>query len=749
MEIQIHRDTYGIPHIEAESENDAWYAMGFASAQDRLWQMEWYRRRGTGRWSEVVGADGFEADYLFKRFRLDDASVADAAALTGETSEMFQSYSDGVNAYVATNGLPKEYELTDTIWEPWENWQSILVFKVRHVIMGKQLTKIARLNLLHRVGAQTMAEFDGDPPGGTVIIPPAGITEQTIRLGQAELEKALDNLGTLAIEDGGSNSWAMHGSRTSTGKPIICNDSHRPLDVPNVYWQCHVTCPEFNVAGAAFPGVPAFPHFGFNGEVAWNITHGSADYTDVWVEEFRDNSGNLEYKDDDVWRLADVRQDAIRVKNQADVQVEVITTKRGTVIHGDPRKGAGISMRYTATDRVNSQWESLRPMLKASDVHELNQTQDIWEEPVNNLVSADTSDNISYLYRGRIPIRSDVSGRVYPGFGSQGKGDWIGDVARDELPQATNPSEGFIATSNQSPWDKSEPFLSHEFSIPSRAERLAELLAGDEVWEPADVIRLQSDVTSVPARRWATQCALLGEQSGDSEKARKLLMDWDGELSSHGPHGLLYTCLREALIEQIYSPILGKETWDWLQEPSNASARGIVSRWFYGLGHTMADLTTEKTSDDRDFAQIFAKALEIAWQTATRIGGTDHTKWRWGDHHRTNAEHTLASIVGDGLNPPDAAMGGDGDTVQVSSIGAMGDSGPHYPVGALSVYRQVIDFSDPSDGWWIIPGGSSGEAETTHYSDQLGLWETHQLVPMLFQPATARDAAISTQILNR
>jgi len=750
MNTQVHRDNYGIPHIEADSELDAWYAMGYTSAQDRLWQMEWYRRRGTGRWSEIVGADGLEADRLFRRFGLDEASVVDESALTTETRAMFQRYSDGVNAFVRENGLASEYDVTGTSWEKWENWHSILVFKVRHVIMGKQLTKIARLNLLHQVGAETMSMLDGEPPGGAVILPPAGVTEQAVKLGQPELERALQNLGTLAIEDGGSNSWAVHGSRTSTGKPVICNDSHRPLDVPNVYWQCHVICPEFNVAGAAFPGVPAFPHFGYNGEVAWNITHGSADYTDVWVEEFRDNAGTLEYKELGQWHTAETVNVTIGVKGHTDVPMEIVSTRRGTVMHGDPREGAGISMRYTATDRVNSQWESLRPMLMAKTVTELNGTQDIWEEPVNNLVSADIEGNISYLYRGRIPVRADVSGRIYPGFGADGVGDWIGDVPSNELPQSINPPEGFVATSNQSPWAKPEPFLSHEFSIPSRAERLAELLGGDQVWEPVDVVSLQGDVTSVPARRWAEYVTALPPTQGKAEQARQLLSGWDGQLGLSSPEGLLYTCLRDALMEQIYRPILGDEAWDWIHLPVNASAKGIVSRWFYGIGQTVGDINKSQTPDGRAMADILVSSLEIAWTTAVGVGGPDSTLWKWGDFHRTDARHTLTPLVGERLNPPDAGMGGDGDTVQVSSVGS-NDAGvePVFPVTALSVYRQVVDFSDPSEGWWIIPGGASGNNESSHYSDQLRLWETHQLIPMLFQPSSARDAAVSTETIQQ
>ncbi len=750
-QIQIHRDKYGIPHIEASSESDIWFGMGYASAADRLWQMEWYRRRGTGRWSEVVGSEGLEADKLFRQFGLDVAAQVDTTDLSDETQLMFQRYADGVNAFAKEGQLPPEYELAGINWEPWEMWHSILVFKVRHVIMGKQLSKIARLDLLNRLGAEQMALLDGEPAGRTIILPPGGVGETVISLGREEFQSALENLGTLAIEEGGSNSWAVHGSRTESGRPIVCNDSHRPLDVPNVYWQCHVICPEFNVAGAAFPGVPAYPHFGFNGSVVWNITHGSADYTDLWVEEFRESNGILEYKSEENWIPAEIRTVAIDIKDASPYEFELVRTARGSVMHGQPRQGAAIVMRYTATDQINKQWECLRPMLWARDVHELNRSQELWEEPVNNLVSGDTSDNISYLFRGRIPIRSDVSGRILPSLGSANGGIWVGDVPRDALPQATNPSEGFIATSNQNPWTKDEPFLSHEFSPASRAERLSEALSVGDQWRSDEVIALQADTVSVPARRWANRAANLSDLVGNSERARVMLSGWDGDLSINEPHGLLYSCFREAMIEAIYRPLLGDATWEWVNASPNATAKGIVSRWFYGLGITIADMPSPTTADGRDINSLMADVLAIAWSKAEEIGGEDLAGWRWGLHHQTAAKHTLSTSERSnlGLNPPAAEMGGDGDTVQVSSISAEIEGEISFPVGALSVYRQVVDFSNPEDGLWIIPGGASGIPGSPHYSDQLDLWANHQLIPMNHATAAARSAAVSTQTIDR
>jgi len=390
-------------------------------------------------------------------------------------------------------------------------------------------------------------------------------------------------------------------------------------------------------------------------------------------------------------------------------------------------------------------------MLWAGNVHELNSSQELWEEPVNNLVSGDTSDNISYLFRGRIPIRSDASGRILPALGSRDGGDWVGDVPRDELPQATNPSEGFIATSNQNPWAQQEPFLSHEFAPASRAERVSEALSVGNQWKSDDVIALQADTISIPARRWAQRAGSLPGLTGAAELAREMLADWDGDLLVNQPHGLLYTCFKESMIEAIYHPLLGDSTWSWINSPANATSKGIIARWFYGLGLTITDDSNPKTPDGRDINLLMAEALTVAWSEAQRLGGDDIQNWRWGIHHQTTARHTLSSLgLSDlPLDPPATEMGGDGDTVQVSSISTDQDANVSFPVGALSVYRQVVDFSMPKDGLWIIPGGASGIPGSPHYSDQLDLWADHKLIPMHHEIDAARAAAVATDVISR
>jgi penicillin amidase len=755
--VTIRRDALGIPYIEAGNEHDAWFAMGYACAQDRLWQLEWYRRRGTGTWAAVAGEAGVASDLLFRRFLLDEASQADVAAMSPETLAMFEAYAAGVNAFIHSDQpRPIEFELAGSEPEDWEPWHSILVFKVRHAIMGKRLTKLARTELLRRVGPERYALLEAlEPAGQTLILPPGDGASAAIQQGAEELLAAARSLGTLGSDDGGSNSWAVHGSRTTTGKPVLVNDSHRPLDVPNVYWQVGVSCPEFRMAGGAFPGFPAFPHFGNNGSVAFNITHGQADYQDLYLERF-DPADPARYRTEHGWEHARVKLDRVHVAGGDAVTSEVWVTRHGPVVAGDPRSGSAIAMRYTATDEPCRQWECLRPMLTATTVAELHETQRGWVEPVNNMVSADSRGNIGFLYRGRVPVRSTTAARQFVVPGWTGEHRWISNVPFEDLPQAINPPEGFIGTANQRPTDGDEPYLAYEFTPAGRAARVIESLEGRRKLSPGEITDLQGDVTSVRARGWMRYLASRPPMSGDAERARALLAAGDGALLPESANPLLYGCFIRQFARHWIEPIVGHDTWRWITSEGNAGAEGLVRRWMYHLGTALEgpELDTMRASvDGRPLSAVLQRivpaALADAWRDAARLASSDDpAEWRWADHHYVVAEHTLAATfpaLASEFDPPTIRIGGDGDTIQAAATNiAEPASGPAFKVGGLSVYRQVVDFADPEHATWITPSGTSGLPGTAHYTDQSEAWRTHQRAPMHLRPGEAAKAAKHT-----
>ena len=736
--LTIRRDGYGVAHIEAATEHDAWFGQGFAAASDRLWQMEYDRRRAMGRWSEAAGIAGLAADRLARKLDLCAAAKADFAVMNAEVRAMFKAYAQGVNAFLTSGReLPQEYALTGIEPEPWEPWHSLALFKIRHVLMGLWQWKMACGGLLARVGPETWKTLQFLPAvGSTMVLPPGGKIAQLFTDANAEIAAAAEHLGFLAEAEPGSNSWVVHGSRTASGKPVLCNDSHRALDVPNAYWQVHVSCPEFNVAGATFAGFPGFPHFGFNGSVGWNITHTQGDYQDLYIERFDEDAAN--YETEHGWSPAERRNETIRVRGGDDVAIETWKTRHGPVVHGDPRSGLAITLQYTANIGGKPAFDGLRATLAAKDVDQLFEAQRTWVDPVNNVVAADTAGNIGYLVRGELPIRASKAGRRVPVPGWTGEHEWLGSVPFEQLPRSVNPPEGFYATANQRVIAADEPYISAYFASPGRADRLTELLGGREQLTPGFIAGMQNDTVSKPARTWAEFLRGAGPFEGDAERARAMLAAWDGDMLPERGEPLLYAYFRRAVMRELFAPVVGDDAWAYLTSDANP-----------GLGRIAAGLQAEVVAHlgdgaapplGRAWPEVLAPALAKAWAQATEKAGAESAAWRWADHHKLASRHPLsAGFPGANLDPPRIAIGGDADTIKCAGFGISGRN--DFVITGTSVYRQVVDFADPDNASYVIPGGVSGDSRSAHFADQLGLWAECGRIPMHRLPEQAKAAA--------
>lgn len=744
--LTIRRDAFGIAHIDAATEHDAWFGQGFAAAQDRLWQMEYDRRRAVGRWSEAAGPAGLPSDRMAKRLGIEGAARHDLQMMAADVLAMFEAYAAGVNAYLESGpALPPEYALTGIAPEPWEPWHSAAVFKIRHVLMGLWQWKMACAGLLARVGPDAWRQLQFLPPeSSAVILPPGGAISQLFTDANEEITVCAEHLGFVSEISAGSNSWVVSGSRTTTGKPVLCNDSHRALDVPNAYWQVHVSCPAFNVAGATFAGFPGFPHFGFNGSVGWNITHTQGDYQDLYIEKFRGAEGG-EYLTEQGWRGAERSSHTIHVRGAAPETMETWATRHGPVVHGDPRSGVAISLRYTALTGHNRPFDALRKMLSAGTVPELFDSQRSWVDPVNNLVAADTGGNIGFMVRGELPIRASSAGRRLPVPGWTGEHEWVGPVPFEQMPRTINPPEGFVSTANQRVIPGDEPYISAYFASPARADRLVELLGNGDTLTPEQVAGFQDDQVSRPARKWGRFLATQGPFTGDAERARWMLASFDGDLQPDRPEPLLYAYFRRALMRELFSPMVGEAAWDWLSTDPNP-----------GLGRIAGGLIAEYVAhlDDgveppagRSWAEVLAPALERGWAQAVALGGDNPAQWRWGDRHTTASKHPLSAVFPDaGLDPPRIAIGGDADTLKNATYGLSGKN--DFVLTSVSVYRQVIDFDRPDDASYIVPGGASGDPGSAHFADQLESWARCERLPMHRLAEQARAAAKAEVILN-
>lgn len=721
----ITRDAHGIPTVTADSEDEAWFQLGRACAEDRLWQLEYDRRRASGRWAEVVGVAALPADRLARRLRLADASARDVAVMDAATLRTFECYAAGVNAHVAEHGLPEEYEHGGIGWQDWTPADSVLAFKVRHVLMGVWQYKIARAVLRATAGAEAAARLDPRPlPGMRVTLPPLGrIPDDDPRArlldeARADVEAAAEHLGFLAESEGGSNAWVVAGSRTANGKPLLANDSHRALDAPNAYWQARVRCPGFTVSGATFPGLPGFPHFAHNGRVGWAITNAAGDAQDLFVEHLDGERVRTAHG----WEPADVREERIVVRGGEDRVEECWLTPHGPVVHGDPRTGTALSLRWTATAQPCAQFGILRRMLDAGSVRELLDSQDGWVDPLNNLVAADADGShghIGYLLRGRLPRRASLAATRVPVPGWRDEHDWSGFVPFADMPRSEDPDEGLFVTANNTVTAAERPFVSHSLNDCYRVERIHELAAETGPLTADDMRRWQGDTVSVAARRWSELLGSRGPYDGDAERARRLLADGAGDLGPHGVVGLVHACFRREVAWRVLDRELGADTRTWLLRCGLPGAPVLLRRWFASLTWDRdGERPAQRLPDD-----LLADALSHAWHRA------DETGWRpWGEVHRTAARHPLHPVVGAAFDPPSVGIGGDNETIQNGAYGW--EPGTAFDITNLSVYRQVLDLADLDSAGWIVPGGASGRPGSAHYADQLDGWRRHALVTM-------------------
>lgn len=760
-DVQILRDPYGIAHIRARSSSDAFFAMGFACAEDRLFQMDHDRRRATGRVAEIAGRSAVEADVLARRLGLATAAKNDVAAMSPSTLEAFEAYAAGVNRAIETLPPPLESSLFNFEIEPWLSWHSVAAFKVRHVLMGPWQHKLAMATMLHRSGRGVFDDLRIDALAGSpVTVPSGGRLGRLLTDATEEIAMVASRLGFLSEAEPGSNAWAVGGRRTAHGGAVLCNDSHRALDTPNVYWQCHLSCPDFDVVGATFAGVPAFPHFGHNQAVAWAITHVGADTQDLYIEAF-DPGVPGRYATAAGWALARRRVERIEVKAEAPVETVVWTTSHGPVVHGDPLRGDALALRDTASDRPCRGFECLLPMLTASGVEEMLEAQRDWVDPVNNFVAADRAGNIGYQTRGELPERSSDRFRGLPIPGWTDACEWRGRVPFSSMPREVNPASGYIMTANNAVTSAEAPYISYTFADPFRAERLRSLLEETPVHTAESLAAMQGDVESWAARGWARLLSDLGPVAGeetDQEQARTMLASWDGSLHGESPEAIVYGCFRRALAEALYSPLLGEATWRWMASEAAPTCAVTIRRWLArdtwrmlggplppgeaagdGTAEVAADGTTEvagTTEAPGSAARtdavlaVLPKALGDAFAAARALAGPRVDMWRWGDLHRVESHHPLSHLHQDAgpLEPLPVRIGGDSDTIQAASYGWRLEE--PFAVTTLSVYRQVVDLAEPTAATYVIPGGVSGNPHSPHFADQLPLWADHQRVAM-------------------
>ena len=725
--VKIFRDKYGIPRIKAESELDAFFAQGFATAQDRLWHMDYDRRRGSGRWAEAVGQQGVVQDTLMRKFRLEASAKADYQVMDAHTKAVFDAYAAGVNAFIESGGaLPVEYRITGLEPEPWRPWDGLIAYKVRHIFMGVFESKVWRARLVREMGAEAAGKlFPGVEPGYLMILPPGSTSPGPLDEGLKELAEGAAGLNYLNEMDSGSNSWVLSGAETATGKPILAGDSHRALDTPNSYYQNQVACPEFDVVGLSFPGVPGFPHFGHNSRVSWSVTHTAADYQDLYIERFQD--GKYLFKDQ--WLDTETFQEIIKVRDGADVQTAVTVTQHGPVISGGPDEGSGLAFKYTATEKPSTWPKILWEMLRAEGSQELVEHMRDWVDPCNNLLFADIHGDMGYLCRGRIPIRSRVNGWL-PVPGWTGEHEWEGDIPFDELPVSINPPEGYIATANNRPVGDDYPhYFAIDFTPEFRVKRVTHGLKSLDHPAAGDMAQVHAQSVSIPALAYQGVLKDVKPLDKASQAAKALLLDWNGEMDAGLAQPTIYSAMRDALLQEVFETNLTEglahDAWHPADRGLGSFSNRLKARLVAMIGQDDRSLLPEGDT----WPTAVARALSKGVAALSERLGDDLSKWQWEQVHQARPKHNLSAAfpeLAELLDPPAIPTSGDGDT---PLQGGYSSAAPA-TVTSLSVARYSYNPSDWEDSLWVVPLGSSGHPGSPHYADQSETWRQVKMIPM-------------------
>ncbi len=735
---EVWRDAWGIPHIRAANPDQAFSALGFVHAQDRLFQMESLLRRGTGRHAEWVGKAAIKADTLARQLDTLGASQRDFAALGAPAKAMLTAYARGVNAFIATGSRPVEYGLLKAEPGAWEPWHSIAVMRQIGFLMGSVWWKLWRAAALPIVGAEALTRLRFEDGGDELLCLPPGLSTGPYQALMADLQPGVAALLETAAPDvsgGGSNNWALAPNHTETGRPLLAGDPHRVLEMPNMYAQVHLACDRFDVVGMTVPGVPGFPHFAHNGSVAWSVTHAFMDIHDLYVERFDADAQASLYQGQ--WEPVRRRTESITVRGEASVQVEVVETRHGPVIAGDPRQGSALALRSVQFAPLDRSFDCLLPMLEAKTVAELYESTREWGLIDHNLVAADTQGNIGHRVRAKVPRRPRSNGWL-PVPGWTGEHEWDGMVAWERMPASINPAGGRLVTANNRVQTEGEDYLCTDAMPPHRARRIWQRLAELQRASVADMGAVHRDLETIPGQELRDRLRGLPVTDAAAAALQQLILGWDGRMTADSTGATAYNALRLVLTRLVAerSGLRAVSQNPHAQVPPGTQADNQLWWALPGL----------LRSDDRvllrgaSWDELLLRAL------ATCAAQPETWNQAWGLAHRPRLGHALSALFpeqSDRLDRWSAPIGGDNDTVMATGCAAT--------IGSRAIYgslaRYVFDVGAWDNCRWVVFHGVSGEPDSPWYMNQNEAWAAGETVPMLYDWTRIKAEALSHQAI--
>jgi penicillin amidase len=737
-QVEILIDPWGIPHIYAEHDEDAFFAQGFNAARDRLWQLDLWRRQGLGLLSEVLGAGYLARDRAARLFLYRGPMEQEWAAYGCDLKAVLEPFADGINAYIGLTEdqpelLPAEF---GTLGYRPARWQPQDVLRIRaHGRYRNAASEVQRALIVHALGPEA--------DSGRIRLEPD--TELTVAAG---LDLSLITPGLLHDYElatspvdfapafpppsaGGSNNWVISGARTASGRPILASDPHRTLSVPSLRYLVHLSGPGFDVIGGGEPVIPGIS-LGHNGRAAFGLTIFPVDQEDLYF--YRTDQGtSYRYRGD--WEPVEVVSEVIAVRGAAPVSVELKFTRHGPVIHEDAGRRTAFAVRAAWLETGMAPYLASIALMSARDWPSFQAAAEHWRSPGENLIYADTGDNIGWQPAALVPVRPNWNGLLpVPG---DGRYEWAGFVTAPDLPAELNPARGWIATANQRNVESRQVGgvqVGFEWEPPFRFQRICEVLGSARAATVADSEQLQNDYVSLPAR---PLCALLGELTcadGRAAGAVSLLASWDQVLDASSAGAALFEVwLRSHLRPALLTNALASDA------PPDRVARvlGLLANPANRTGDARIDLALierarRTPAGTAQVAVILEQTLAGAMRHLEELLGPDPAAWTWGALHTADLVHPLARagrltgadpLVRLGPQP----KGGSGDTVGAAPYGAAS-----FTQNSGASLRLVIDVGAWDNSVAMNSPGQSGDLASPHYADLYQAWARGENVPLLY-----------------
>jgi penicillin amidase len=755
--VRIRRDGWHVPHVTAETDADAFYGLGFCQGQDRTFQIELARRAAAGTLAELVGEQGVAVDRLTRRLGLRRRAAAQLDELRPDLRRRVVAFAAGVSdgATVGLPAVPHEYALLRTAPGVHEPVDVLATMKLHAFLLaGNWQEELLRLRVLAGDGPDALRRVDPRVPAHL----PA-----TVPVGQA-VGRMIDRIGedvarlTEVVAAGAaSNAWAVSGGRTASGRPLVANDPHLPPALPSHWYLVHLTTPDWSLAGAAFAGTPGIAA-GHNGQVAWGVSAGLTDDTDLFLEALDPDTRTVQGPAGP--EPVTVRREVIRVRRGRDLVEEVQETPRGplvgTALAGEALAAArraggapagdgatlGLSLRAVWLD--GGPVAGLLDVVDAGSFEELRRRFADWPALSLNLVAADVGGAIGWQLVGELPVRRSGSGAAPTAAWSPEAG-WTGArVPFAAMPTATDPDPGFVVAANNAPVAHGDhPFLGSDFLDGWRAGAIVQALAARADWDPDTTRALQQDTRSLPWEEVRDVLLAVPPDGEDGRLARDLLRRWDGQVAADSPAAAVYELALATLacrVVEAAAPVsaamvLGTSTIPQLQPHAIVGLRRIA--------HLVALLREQPDGwFDDGWEPVVAEALAGAVRRLRELRGPGIDGWGWGHvrplvfRHRVGASGRLLAAVFDRGPFP---HGGDTTTIPQASVPPLDPTGNPVAVASL---RMVVEAGDWSRARWVLAGGQSGNPVSPHYDDQLDVWRRGGGIPI---PWTEAEVAAATR----